>query len=104
MSNVNYNSIVYVPPSGTVCFNCSGISTIFGFGAEFFISENINKSSYTVTEERNDGGILVVTESGKAFSMSLAETVKCCEVMEGKCVGTIPVNIFLISVLQYNSK
>ena len=100
MSNVNYNSIVYVPPSGTVCFNCSRIGTIFGFCVEFFISENVKNASYTVTEERNDGGILVVTDSGKAFIMSLAEIVKCCEVMERKCVGTIPVNIFLISILQ----
>ena len=87
ISNVN-NSVVYVPPSGTVCFDCSGIGIIFGQGVQFIISEKVNKSSNTRTEERNGNSIvLLVTNSEKAFSTFSPETMKCCEVHEGMCFG-----------------
>ena len=69
LSNIN-NNVLYVP-SGTVCFNCSGINIIFGFDVEFVVSETVNRESYTIAEERNGGNIvLFVTDSEKAFSMS----------------------------------
>ena len=100
MSNVN-NSVVYVP-SATVCFKCSGIKVIFGFDVEFIISEEVNRTSYTVAEESGDI-VLLVTDSEKAFSTSLPETVKCCEVHEGKCFVNNP-NPHIIKVLRYYSK
>ena len=88
MTNVNNNSVVYVPPSGTVFFDCSKV-IIFGYNAEFFISAMVKNSSYTVREERSNNDtshILLVTDNEKAFSTPSAETVKCCEMLlEGKC-------------------
>ena len=52
MNIVNNSSVVYVP-SGTVCFNCNEIN-IFEFDIEFFISEKVKNSSYTVTAERSN--------------------------------------------------
>ena len=107
MSNVNNGSVVYVPPTGTVCFNCSNV-IIFGFDVEFIISEMVDKSSYIMTQKKsinntNYTSRILVVDSGKAFSTSSAEIVKCCEEYEGECLWH-PDIIYYLQILWYYSK